>query len=213
MNNQPTSECTTSRWERRKERTQRRLLEAAERLFRTQGFDATTVEEIAEAADVAKGTFFNYFESKESVLGVILYTRIQPLLATPPGAGQPADERILQLIVALWEELYPYRHIARRIFFQAMATPSEGSPAAVRPITTLAALIAEGQAQGLFRPEVDAELAAMYVSAFFFKLFVLECIHRDSPPDDWRALLERALDLLYHGLKAESGISSDRSCT
>ena len=49
----------SSRRERRKEETRRRLLTAAERLFHAKGFEATTVEEIAAAADIAKGTFFN----------------------------------------------------------------------------------------------------------------------------------------------------------
>jgi len=40
-------------------------------LFRERGFHNTTVEDITNAADVGKGTFFNYFPSKEHILGVL----------------------------------------------------------------------------------------------------------------------------------------------
>ncbi|HSC78681.1 MAG TPA: TetR family transcriptional regulator, partial [Candidatus Acidoferrales bacterium] len=54
---------------RRKAELRQRILAAAFELFARQGFFATTVEQITEAADVAKGTFFNYFPTKEHVLG------------------------------------------------------------------------------------------------------------------------------------------------
>lgn len=56
---------------RREQRAARRKAEiyrVAMELFVAKGFDAVTIDEIAEAALVAKGTFFNYFESKESLL-------------------------------------------------------------------------------------------------------------------------------------------------
>ncbi|MFB9905604.1 TetR family transcriptional regulator [Allokutzneria oryzae] len=59
---------TESRRERKKQQTRRLLTETAIRLFAEQGYEQTTVAQIAEAADVATKTFFNYFPSKEDVL-------------------------------------------------------------------------------------------------------------------------------------------------
>jgi AcrR family transcriptional regulator len=59
----------TGRRERRRQETRERLFEAAVRLLSEREFEAVTVEAITEAADVGKGTFFNYFSSKEAVVG------------------------------------------------------------------------------------------------------------------------------------------------
>src|ERR1700719_2653944 len=56
------------RRQRRSTETRERLFRAALRLFAEQGFAETTVEDITNAADVGKGTFFNYFPSKEHIL-------------------------------------------------------------------------------------------------------------------------------------------------
>jgi AcrR family transcriptional regulator len=59
------------RRERRAAETRLRLFRCALQLFAQRGFPNVTVEDITEAADVGKGTFFNYFESKDHVLGVM----------------------------------------------------------------------------------------------------------------------------------------------
>jgi AcrR family transcriptional regulator len=54
--------------ERKKARTRAAIREHAFRLFRAQGYEATTVEQIAEAAEVSPSTFFRYFPTKEDVV-------------------------------------------------------------------------------------------------------------------------------------------------
>lgn len=63
------------RYERKKAQTRERIYRAAMKLFAERGLAATTVDEIVAVADVAKGTFFNYFHSKEQIFG--LFVEIQ----------------------------------------------------------------------------------------------------------------------------------------
>ena len=64
------------RRERHRAETRERLFEAALKLFAERGYLETTVEDITEAADVGKGTFFNYFPTKEHVLATLGAERV-----------------------------------------------------------------------------------------------------------------------------------------
>src|SRR6476646_1972874 len=86
--------------ERKKQQTREGLASAAVELFIERGFDATTVEDIAAAADVSPRTFFRYYPTKEDVV-VDLVERL---------AARPADEplgRALREAARGWADLSP----------------------------------------------------------------------------------------------------------
>ena len=62
----------STRQERRKQRTRRRLLDAARRVIARLGYDATGVLDITEEADVSKGTFYQYFRDKEELTHTLI---------------------------------------------------------------------------------------------------------------------------------------------
>lgn len=192
-----------TRWERRKELTHARLVEVGDRLFREQGFDATTVEEIAAASDVAKGTFFNYFPSKEALLGEILYERTQSLLASLPVGDAPASEQIWHLLRAIRSELAPYTSLFPRMFAYVLTNPAVHTTAEEHESLSaaIARLISVGQGRGEFRREADAEMAGTLLATYFFRLCMLETVCEQQNGSPWDVQMEAVLDLLYIGLK------------
>ena len=56
------------RRERKKQETKKNIIKIAMYLFRKQGFDETTMEQIAKEVDTVKGTLYNYFPVKESII-------------------------------------------------------------------------------------------------------------------------------------------------
>lgn len=69
-----------SRRERKKAKTRDRLLEAAMTNFATRGMTATRVEDVTESADVAKGAFYNYFDSKDALIAELVAHGVEILL-------------------------------------------------------------------------------------------------------------------------------------
>jgi AcrR family transcriptional regulator len=98
--------------ERKKARTRASIREHALRLFREQGYQATTVEQIAEAAEVSQSTFFRYFPTKEDVvlrddfeLRIFeAFERQPPQLAPIPAIRAAVREALATLTPAEWAE-------------------------------------------------------------------------------------------------------------
>ncbi|WP_157121323.1 acyl-CoA-like ligand-binding transcription factor [Nocardia miyunensis] len=88
--------------ERKKQRTRRTIRTEAMRLFLEQGYAETTVEQIAEAADISPSTFFRYFPSKEQV---VLTDDLDPPMIRAVQA-QPAELSPLRAFVQATIEVF-----------------------------------------------------------------------------------------------------------
>jgi AcrR family transcriptional regulator len=196
-----------SRRERKKELTRRRIFEAAIELFRSKGFEATTVDEITEKADVGRGTFFNYFPRKDSVLAYLSEERLAvaeenatALLAEPT----PAREKLIDLYLhaaSAWEQ---DRELSQFVFHEwlkrAFAPTAEAELGWQRLVI---AMIDKGRADGELRADLDpvradAILSSVYIATLFHWLFCPdECRARDF---DLRGELRTRLGILFDGL-------------
>jgi AcrR family transcriptional regulator len=88
-----TAPASTGRRERKKQLTREALTVAAFDLFAEKGFEATTVEEIADAVDVSSRTFFRYFASKEDVALTFQEEQLEAVLTAL--AARPPDEPVV----------------------------------------------------------------------------------------------------------------------
>jgi len=86
------------RRDRKKDETRQALREAAHRLFAEKGFSRTTIDDITEAADVSRRTFFRYYDSKDDLLRTDVADLLPVMLAAL--RARPADEPPLAAILA-----------------------------------------------------------------------------------------------------------------
>jgi AcrR family transcriptional regulator len=190
-----------SRRERKKLETRQALLESALVLFHEKGFDGTTVEDITERADVAKGTFFNYFSSKEVLLRESVAWQFEKLceaLEVEQGAPRSPIAR-LKLLTRLLHELTVSDW---DLFQRAYAARLSGPPPphhAKRRLTGLASdLVREAQACGEIRNDVDPEMVSDLLFAAHFRHLRIS-FHKGEalpPAED----SEQVIDLLMNGL-------------
>ena len=180
------SEVATSRRDRRRAETRERLYEAAILLLSERDFDAVTVEMITEAADVGKGTFFNYFSNKEAVvayrfesdLRILTEALRQPLPEMPAEMEQEAPRGAGHV----WRRLRSLKHhviekdgrckrLTRTLL--ALSLTNEAVRAAcqsvrTRIIASLRALVEEGQASGELRNDLSADTITEFLANTYF---------------------------------------------
>src|SRR5579862_8205794 len=158
---------TQGRRQRRAAETRIRLFRCALALIAERGLPNVTVEDITEAADVGKGTFFNYFDTKDHVLGVMAEIQIGKVKQAAVRASEGKQTiyvALHQLAQKLSEEPGRSPALARALIASFLGSES------VREIMkrtllearkTIGELIAAGQKRGEINPRVKREKASM----------------------------------------------------
>ena len=196
------SSTEISRRERKKDETRERIVGAAIRLFTLKGFESTTVDEIAEAADVAKGTFFNYFPRKEAVLDALGEQVVQEMeevtrgLLARPGT---APEKIHHFATEITRRHSNNRELSR-VFVQRMLSnfqePIHSTAGRLREL--LRSLIEQGQAAGEIRPLDAARASAVIQGAAIGTLFAWFCCEPGT--FDLETELQERISIILEGL-------------
>jgi TetR/AcrR family transcriptional regulator, cholesterol catabolism regulator len=193
------------RRERKKLQVERRLRSAALVLFREKGYEATTVEEIAERADVAKGTFFNYFPRKDALLEALLDDLFRRLLGDlgPVETWEgTARDQLLRLFLRIGEAVGQDPELSkvmvientRRYWMRAEADPLELELRAL-----LEVVLRRARDRGEIRPEADVALSARLVEAAHVTA-VIEWLKSGARMSAYGEELRGRLDIIFRGL-------------
>jgi AcrR family transcriptional regulator len=185
--------------ERKKARTRAAIRQHALRLFREQGYAETTVEQIAEAAEVSPSTFFRYFPTKEDV---VLRDEFDPMAverfeAQPPGlspiaalraamretfADAPADQ------IAQWRDL-------NRLTTSVPELRERALDEWMRSVRLIAGLMAKRLGRD------PSDLAVRTLAGAIIGVGISAMITaQDDPSADITALMDAGLELLEAGL-------------
>jgi AcrR family transcriptional regulator len=202
MNSQNPSKSKPSRRERSKADKMRRILAAGQKLFSKQGFDGTTVQQIADEADVAVGTLFLYISDKsELLLRLFHYTTDLELgqAVRRMKAGRkflPAVRRFLEDLIRPYEKDRELAKVFWREFlFHKGEVRAELDKQASEILRALAEVIAIAQKRGEMDQRVDPAVGALQLYAIFhatLAFHLADCLPDRSPTHTLNALLQSA---------------------
>jgi len=151
------------RRERKKRELRERIYETARQLFLENGFEETTVEQIADAADIAQATFFNHFQNKSALLSEMtreVFNHLQVLVDRQLSRPVSAQERIIGFANSVADEIEPTHGLARDVTLELVrnsSRPGEAAPYLQRVQDPFTRIIQEGQEAGDVRTDLDAE--------------------------------------------------------
>jgi AcrR family transcriptional regulator len=168
-----------NRRSRRQAEIRGRLIRSALRLFAERGFVATTIEDITNLADVGKGTFFNYFPSKEHIFAARAKGQAEEVagfVAQARNSTEPMGELFYRLAVSLSEGFEASPAIFHGILVAVCSNELVRgmlSEAMAQARKSLVELMSLGQQRGEVRGDlVPAELAIVFQRAFFGTMFL-----------------------------------------
>ncbi len=208
-----------SRRERKKQEARRRIYQAAVHLFIEKGFEATTVDEIAGRADVAKGTVFNYFPHKTSFLAALADDWTDRVTAAlgPVGHWRGTTrgklERLFLHLADVGAENPSVSYLALLESLRHVSSPpgqrSLAEEEGVQRFHELTrGILRDGQAQGELRREVNVEHATSLIESGFFRTLARWLLAGGARRSLHQEIAAK-LDIVLNGLTSRG---RDRAC-
>lgn len=155
------------------------ILDAAEKLFGTKGYDATSTGDILRELGIARGTLYYHFKSKEDILDAMIDRLTQALAARAAGVLDRKDIPVLQRLTLMMQSLQVNNAVGHEIMSQVHKPQNalmhqkmqERMLTAVVPLVT--SLLQEAREEGLCQtryPEEVTEMTLLYASTVFDEL-------------------------------------------
>lgn len=210
---------TRARREREKEERRQSILRAAREVFFENGFHRATVDSVAERAEVSKGTVYLYFESKETILALLLLEGLNELIekleqayaATEPLLAKERLQRLSQAYLRFFEEEPDYFRLLMatdRGRFQDSVAPGvyqQVLSASLEGLDLVAQAIQQGIDEGVFRGcDVRPAASILWATLNGVLELVEHPLRREMVGVERELLYQTALETVIRGLQAPS---------
>jgi AcrR family transcriptional regulator len=201
------------RAERNKRDKRERLIRAARELFRTKGFEATTTSEIAELADVAKGTLFFHAKSKEELLVMMFQQEVGRTIdrAFATVKGETFFEQAMYVFGAMREHNRHDIELARVFVKELPFVKDKRQDLDEVPekfFDKMSALIEAAKGRGEIVKDVDSRLLAYNLFALNYVFTLLWLGSGQRSPELHSPSLEQILSLELKGIMKSAGRNS-----
>jgi AcrR family transcriptional regulator len=175
--------------EKKKLQVEHKITHSALQLFEKNGYDAVSIDDIAEAAEVSKSTFYNYFVTKEAVLiklSMNSVNGVKEALSKKPRQDEPI-EMIRLSFHCLIDDIYSWRNVAREA-----AMISVYNAAAHNTVNKLIEdHVANAQRKGIFRTDYASDMITRsLMGLYYIAIFGLD-------PDISKKECKKQLDITF----------------
>lgn len=215
-------QARTPRWRRRPEARPHQILEAAFRVFGSRGLHQATLDDVARAAGITKGTIYLYFPSKADLFIAMLKSRVNDIM---PAVKAPEDDQSApttrQRLSTLGHQLYRFfRSRAWLAMYRSVVSEATQFPEAAALLyregilpanRRLAEVIRHGIATGEFR-DVDPVVAARAFAGMFQVFAVSQGLLGGQQifPVTEAKVVRTVTEIFFNGLLASRGRLSHR---
>jgi AcrR family transcriptional regulator len=198
--------------ERKKIKTRTAIRDATYALIREQGYDATTIEQIAERAEVSPSTVFRYFPTKEDIVLTDEYgpVLLEELRSRPAGEPWMVSLRyVLRKAISIGTAEEPeVTRLRSRLMVEVPAVRSR----MMESMSVTGKLLAGAVAERVGRDQDGLEVRVYTMSLIGGLAEVSLYWAENDFRDDLRTLLDRALDVFEHGPLPKSPEARARQC-
>lgn len=194
--------------EKKQAQTKRAIYDAAMRLFAEQGFQETSVDQIAAAAEVSRATFFNYFGSKDGVLhhySELLVKHLEKVVEESKSQSSPLA-RIRRFLDGWLEHIAEHELEARQVYLNSFANPGgllNQSPSRRGLFAAFHEMVREGQAQR----EIRSDLTSRHLAGLILSVYQMVILSFLLGGESLGELAESAWRFVLHGATAQTDTS------
>jgi len=194
---------TNNRRTRRRAELRERIFRAALDLFAKEGFAETTVEDITNAADVGKGTFFNYFPSKDHILlafGEMQLGRLRQAVDEARRTGEALPKFLRSLTTRMTAEPARNPDLVRVLLLAFLSNPEVRRAMMdlqARILALHSEMIQLGQDRGEIRKDLPAVAIAQVFRQMIFGTLLIWSLYGDA---SLQSRMDSAFEIIWAGL-------------
>jgi AcrR family transcriptional regulator len=177
-------------------------------LFKEKGFENTTVDEITKEAGIAKGTFFNYFPTKESLLlyfGEKKEELIYGLIENETMKNIPTKEKIKNILICLADSCEKDKELTKLLILEHIKCmqhsylgPDESKNSLYRLTKFVYGLLEEGVRNGDVKSSIDVKMAADIITGIH--LYSLIVWLKSESEMSFSNNISEKIDMLFEGI-------------
>jgi len=197
-----------SRRERKKQETKSNILRTARHLFRDNGIDNTSIEDITEKVDISRGTFFNYFSNKDGLIIGIVEDEVDELIdyLEDELIGIASAVTKLKLFYKkIIEDAIQYLHITEHVIISTILKSDENSFCIFKEYYAITEkLVIEAQKNKEITDKVAVDQIVSLILGCYYSV-LHECFYTKEVSNAVMKL-DNMIDLLFNGIEGEKYI-------